>query len=532
MGLEETTERVEFAKGRLAILFKGKDKQGKDIVIKAFSGEDLLAKLVNYFFTGAPAAYSWNEDAAWAAHYRRNIVVELSEYWFGDKLRVAKSLGVKWNDEYKAYELYTELINGRNASLHHPFSEQREWELDDLVNNIMKPLQKNLIESGFDGLAWQAGYGNPVALNNFLLENNGKNGNTWVWIDLESGVPALAPLNLVNLVDYYLPKSIKHRRPLFDDVDINKLRGYIKTHKQDLERKIGNGRYSSLYDNIIHLESHQKRWKSVKRADRSITYQLKKERITQKQADWYSKYPYLWYGREIARMSGKATNRLLVDLPLEILNKLALVDYKEVASKVWKFIISQKYRSEISRNYVEKRIDVWEERDKLQYDEANYLHAQLENEETCSYITDFGVHIVIKPVVKSIEYWGLPSLYIMGLIDEKTLGIALVSAGPVSRTLYTSGRLIQSTIKGKEKPWVALGTGLFPMGGNAAYPFQMIYSATEEDGNVAKFILYDIFTRIGEKFPIWGGKDTRTEHFFNHIPDLIARDRKGLNPSQ
>jgi len=43
----------------------------------------------------------------------------------------------------------------------------------------MKPLQKRLIESGFDGLVWQAGKGNPVALNNFLLDNK----RNWVWID-------------------------------------------------------------------------------------------------------------------------------------------------------------------------------------------------------------------------------------------------------------------------------------------------------------------------------------------------------------
>ena len=40
--------------------------------------------------------------------------------------------------------------------------------------------------------------------------------------------------------------------------------------------------------------------------------------------------------------------------------------------------------------------------------------------------------------------------------------------------------------------------------------------------------MYDIAARIGAKIPIWGGKDTRTEHFFNHMPDIIIRNRKAL----
>ena len=524
MDLEEIIQRVELGKGRSGIVFQGKDHSGKDIAIKVFTGGDLLSKSVNYFFTGAPSAYCWNEDAILAANYRRNIVAELVDYWFEDKLRVAKSFCVKWNNKLKAYELQTELIDGRHAALHHPFSKQREKEVGDLVNNIMKPLQKYLIEAGFDGLVWQAGKGNPVASNNFLLDKN-----KWVWIDLESGVPALAPLNPITLFSFYLPKSWKHKCALFDDVDINKLKDYIDTHKEDLENKIGVKKYSSLCDNITHLEFHQKQWKSVRRTHRSITYQLKKERITQEQADWYFKHPYIWYGREIARISYKIFDKILVELTQDIFNRLISIDYKEVASNIWKFFSSQKYRSEIARNYVADRISIWQKRNHLKTSESNYLRNELENEEASSYITDFGVHIAIKPFVKSVEYLGIPSLYTIGVIDEKTLGMLLIMGGPIGRTLYTSGRLIQSAIKSERKPWVALGSGLLPVVGNAAYPFQILYSSTEEKGTLARFIIYDTFTRLGEKLPIWGGKDTLTEHFFNHIPDLIIRNRKGLN---
>ncbi|MBI1935522.1 hypothetical protein HYS31_03700 [Candidatus Woesearchaeota archaeon] len=46
---------------------------------------------------------------------------------------------------------------------------------------------------------------------------------------------------------------------------------------------------------------------------------------------------------------------------------------------------------------------------------------------------------------------------------------------------------------------------------------------------LAEFLLYDMFSKIGEKIPILGGQNTRLHHFFNHIPDLIVRNRKSLD---
>ena len=75
---------------------------------------------------------------------------------------------------------------------------------------------------------------------------------------------------------------------------------------------------------------------------------------------------------------------------------------------------------------------------------------------------------------------------------------------------------------------IALLLGMMPQVGNAAYPVQMIYSATTGSKELAEFLTYDISSRVGEKIPIWGGRDTRTEHFFNHIPDIIVRNRNRI----
>lgn len=571
MGLEETTPRVRLGEGRSGVVFQSRDKSGKDIAIKVFTGGDFLTKLVNYVFYGASSAYACNENAMLSSHYRRNILTELVEYWFGTKLRVAESLGVKWNDEFKAYELQTEFIDGRNAALHHPFSEQKEGELSDLVDNVMRPLQDNLIEAGFDGSVWQAGKGNPVASNNFLLKNkdDGDYENKWVWIDLESGVPALFPLSLSSLFSFYLPKSIRHRRPLFDDVDINKLKEYIKGHKEDLESKFGSERCSSLCDKVDLLEFYQEGWKSVRRADRGITYQLKKGRITQEQADWYSGHPYIWYGREVVRAAWKGCNKLLGDLPWALFNKLCLADYKKIILNSLKFVFSEKYRSKLARDYVAKRIDEWKERKQLEDHEADFLRHQLETESTTHYLTDLLVHAGIKPLEMTVFPPLALALYFRGSIDYKTSGALVVWGGSLTRTAYTAGRIAYNMMKPENlkkipkipsdvsqfltdtyhisydlgikegikhaagkilgiERLIALGVGMVPTLGNTAYPVQMMYSGSSVDKDIGKIMLYDLFSTIGKSFPIWGGRDTLTEHFFNHFPDLIIRNRQPL----
>lgn len=570
MGLEEIAQGVEIGRGRSGRVFRSRDKDGNDIAIKVVTEGDLLTILANYFFTGAPNAYNWNEDAILSAHYRRPILKELVSYWTDSKVRVANSLGARWNDEFKAYELLTEFVDGRHASLHHPFSKQKETELSDLVNNVMKPLQQKLIESGFDGLVWQAGKGIPVASANFMLEQNEDN-HGWVWVDLESGVPAMAPLDPVSFFSFYLPKSIKHKRPLFDDADIGKLRAYISTHREDLESKIDTRRYNSLLDNINHLEFHQKEWKSMRRAHRSITYQLKKGRISQGHANWYFEHPdvwhdAIWYGRETARLSWKAYSWLIADIPYEIDLRLTLFDYKKAASNVWRFISSEKYRSEVAKNYVHDRINVWEQRKKLEHEEADYLRAFLETEATSGYLADLFVHGAFKVIDWSIL--GIAAgLYTFGVTDSKeSIGLGLWGS-PIMRTAYTTSRMAYSMGKPKNLKrmpsnikqfvidtnhavdsdgyWkglkyaagrilgierlIALGIGWIPQIGNAAYPVQMLYSESTEDREIGKFVLYDSFSRIGQKIPVYGGRDTLTEHFFNHRPDLIVRNRNGLN---
>jgi hypothetical protein len=69
---------------------------------------------------------------------------------------------------------------------------------------------------------------------------------------------------------------------------------------------------------------------------------------------------------------------------------------------------------------------------------------------------------------------------------------------------------------------VALGAGVLPVVGNAAYPAQLLYCSVETTGGLARFIVYDTFAAMGRAVPIWGGSDTLIEHAFNRLADRVV----------
>ncbi len=489
---------------------------------------DKIASIIHYFFFGSPNPYVWNEDAIKCAFFRRQILSELVQFWFDDNLKVAEAIATSWNQEFKAYQMDTEFISGRHIALRQPCSHERIGELPALVSGIMLPLQKKLIAAGLDGLVWQAGKGTPTALNNFLLANDTPGKYAFVWIDLESGVPALFALNPLALFSFYLPKSIKYGRALFDDVDTDKLNRYINSHRAELAKKLGSQKCDDILENVFQLEYHQKKWKLMKRIDRSIQYQLKKGAINGQQAQWYAEHQLFWYGRELLKIIIKLVYKLFIDLPIAIINKLVKIPYLKFLYQLCKFISSHRYRSNIARNYLANRIESWRERKQLMNEEANSLLQQLKQESTSDYLNDFSVHLGIKIFVKVIEYLLVPLLYVLGLIDEFVFITWLIIGGPVYRTIYTSWRILQAAVNEHEIPWIAFCVGLIPTLGMLAYPCQIIYSAKGKKKKIAQFIIYDFFGRIGKKIPGWGGEDTQTEHFFNLFADRIAHRKTTL----
>ena len=538
-GAVRSEPSIRLGRGRSAVVFKqvalgeplGEEGTGRDraLAVKVFTGEP-MAKIVNYATTGAPNPYTWNEEAIRCAALRRQLLTDLVEYWFGGEVGVANATGWGFNDRMNAYELRCEFCPGRSASLHHPFSGPSDGQLRDLLTTVMKPLQEYLRETGFDGLVWQAGKSNPVATSNFLRHQS-QGRPRWTWIDLESGVPALFPINPIALLTFYLPKCFKHRRPLFDDVDIERLRAWVDANAEPLERKLGAGRYADLRARVDELDVRQAQWKALGLGHRSIEYQRVTGRITDEQAAWYRTRLGRWYARELRRgmeLAVTRTGRLLGRL-LRFLTPNRL---KQAARITWLLLASQEFRTRTARSYVARRIRVWRQRDQLTAAEAAILRRHLRSEEASAYLTDFGMHLAIKPFVKTAQWGIVPSLWAAGLLGPMAAASLMIFGGMLARTAYTSYRFVHATAGGDPKPWVALGAGLLPVLGNAAYPIQVVFSGTGDDAKLAQFIVYDTVTRVGELVPIWGGRDTRIEHWFNRLGDLIVHDRQTASASR
>ncbi len=516
--------------GRAAEVYLDRDRKGRAMVRKIFGG-DGAAKLVLYLLTGAVNPYAWCRAAIRAACARRRILAHLVVYWFGGsgrspRLRLPRWNSWRWNGEHRAHEIRCERIVGRHAPLRGPRDAGRPDPVRDLVKNVMKPLQGHLESAGFDGLLWQTGRGNPVAASNFMLEKPAAGDPPqrlrWVWIDLESGVPALFAMNPLATLGFYLPKSLHHRRWLFDDVDVPKLRRYLWEHRSGIEGAVGRRALVEILHQVEELDRSQTSWKALSRHQRSIACQLSRGRISEEKADYYRRRPLRWAARLAATGAARAT-RSLARRARRALTRLAALDFRRLAARGFRFCVSQRYRALLGQRLVRGRIRAWAERRFLDRRETDRLVRELKRDDEASYITDFAVHLMIKPPVKALEYVAVPAALGLGWIDAVTAAVLLLTGGLLGRTLYTAGRLVQAYARRQHRPWVALGVGLLPVVGNAAYPTQLLHDGAEKSGELARFILYDILASIGRAVPIWGGADSLTEHWANRLGDVVVR---------
>lgn len=490
--------------------------QGR-VATKVFVG-GTLGNLIHYVLTGAPNPYIWNEDAVRAAFERRRLLHILIPFWMGDRLAMADALSVGWNRERRVWELGTRFVEGRTVPLLHPLRPD-DAMLDMLRHDVMAPLHAHLVEAGFIGTTWQAGKGNPVALNNFLMTEPGR----FTFIDAESGIPAVAPLNPVTMLGFYLPQSLRMRRVLFDDVDLPRLRRYLEHAAAPLAAALGPARLRELQERAARLGAHQTRWRALSRTERALAYHRSKGRLTDAQAAYFRRHPWRWRLREARRGCRKLMARLRVALtpsrrPRPSLRERA----RGWATNLHGFVTSQEYRHDIGRRYVEGRIQAWQDRTQLSETDAAALRRDLARmDEAGSYISDFGAHLGLKGTFLLLELAVLGGLGMLG-VPLLLLAMVLVLDGPIYRSAYTLWRSAAALARGRAPPWVALLVGLVPFLGSLAFPAQMIWSARGAGDDLARFILCDSFTRIGEKLPVWNGKDSLVEHRMNRLGMALA----------
>lgn len=519
--LSRNDHKKYLGEGRSAKVFLTSSGENK-VATKIFTGEP-VSKFILFILTGSANPYTWCEDAIKCAIIRRRILTSLCELWFDKKLRLPNTMGYQWNPEYKAFEVDAEFIPGKHAPLFSPIKKNQVDYISELKNEIMKPLARKLIESGFDGLVWQAGKGNPVAVSNFMvMEKNNK--REWIWIDLESGLPALFAMNPLSTLFYYLPKCLKHKGWLFDDVDCVKLNNYISENENTIISKLGKDTYNTLFNDSKVLLKTQKRWKSLTRHQKSLYYAVSQNKITKESELHYKNKPVQWFFKNTA-MSLKSIVKAVAKSISSLFNRIYNFKYHKLFRRLSLYFSSARYRWEIVRWYLKKEVDKWHKRKIFNEFETEFLKRELKRNDKTSYLTDFSIHLGIKPFVKFFSFVVMPVLMASGIFNLQTGAIIILSMGPLTRTLYTLWRMTHSLSKGKPNfPIIALIIGLFPVIGNLAYPAEIVYQGTGNKSKISKFILYAFSAKIGTKIPIWGGKDSEIEHFFNKTCHLIFKN--------
>ena len=336
----------------------------------------------------------------------------------------------------------------------------------------------------------------------------------WIWIDLESGVPAIFAMNIFSTLTYYLPKCLKHKEWMFDTVDVAKLESYLRDNKHELEKDLGQEVYGNMIADTEELNETQNRWKNIKRYKRSIHYAKSQGKITEEESEHYLSRPLAWYMNSIIsfmfaffRKIGKGFRK--------VKNIILNFKYARFFHHGFKYTTSARYRWGVARWYLQKEVKKWYARKSIDVEDRKFLLSELHKDDVSSYLTDFSVHLALKPLDQIITFLVIPIIVASCGWDVSTGIFLAMAVGPATRTIYTLWRFTHSLAKRQNYPVIALIVGALPVVGNLAYPAELFFRGTGNRDMLAKFILFAFSAKIGAKLPIWGGKDSGTEHFFN-----------------
>jgi hypothetical protein len=515
-----SAEEKFIGNGRSAKVYLSQRESGQ-VATKIFTGET-TSKIILYILKGSANPYTWCEDAIKTAMIRRRLLLVLSGYWFGGRLRLPKTFDYSWNDREKAWQIEAEFIEGCHAPMLNPLEDETPDYLNELQTEIMKPLQKHLISSGFDGLVWQAGKGNPVAASNYMAEFDEAGNHKWVWIDLESGVPALFAMNPFSTLTYYLPKCLKHKEWLFDTVDTAKLFKYLSANRECLVEKLGNEAFDGLVNDWKELQESQNAWKSIKRFRKSLNYAASQKKVTEEQKTYFNTRPLKWYCFSLLMLIKTVCSRAVGKIS-ELFTKIKDFNYGKIFKRFFLYLGSGRYRWGFARWYINRQINKWHKRKSISDIGRDYLKLELHNDDISAYLTDFSMHIAIKPFVKVFTWIAVPIMAASHVITFETMSWLILCTGPAARTLYTLWRMTHSLVKSRAHfPVIALLVGILPVAGNLAYPLELVYRSSKKRDALAKFIVFSLSAKIGRKLPIWGGQDSGTEHFMVKLASRIT----------
>jgi len=506
--------------GRSAVVYRMETEQG-DTARKVFTGST-AASIAHLFFYGSPLDYRWCEAAVKSAFYRRKTLRPLLKYWFGETLRIADTYDWGRDEVKSALYLDTEYIEGHQARLFSPFLFKQKTEIYHLRNQIMPQLQKHLKQAGLIGTVWQAGYGQPCAFPNFLCVRHGEHENEhrWVWIDAESGVPAIVSYHLPSLFGFYIPRALKRRRILFDDLDAQQLRDYLRQNETELKESMGCGEWTKLNENAEKLMDMQGQWAMETRLSRSVGYYFFRGVVTEKQRDYYQCHKLRWYGFLARYLSKKIPRKLkqkIVEYMPLIWERIRPIEWFKILVAG---IFSTEYRIKLSRKFTMRSIDRWLCYHRITPEQQKRLIKKLHENNNNMWLADFGVHLAIKPLGYLLRFTLIPLLVMFDVVSIPVAGILFLFMGNILRTSYTLFRAFKCLLNRQPIPWTALLLTPVPTIGTLAFPCQMLHNACK--GHlISQMIIYETCSAAAAAIPVWGGRDNGWDHRFNQFAHRI-----------
>jgi len=265
---------------------------------------------------------------------------------------------------------------------------------------------------------------------------------------------------------------------------------------------LGNKNFAQIWVNVAELDAQQTAWKLAPRINSSFTEKRcprgRQGIASDKQCSMRRRHP--------------------IRRHLDWLRRLGYG-----LKQTWRFAISQQYRSQMGCQWIAWRIEAWEERRFLSGENSIRIINSSQSQDVASYITDFSMHLAIQLVLRLCRWFVVPAALLAGLINPTIAGGFLFAGGAISRTLYTLCRSLQSLSHRQPVPWIALLTGTMPVFGNLAYPLQLLYLSRQDGGELAQFVVCDSLASLGRAIPIWGGRDSLTEHSFNRLAVGVNR---------
>ncbi len=168
-------------------------------------------------------------------------------------------------------------------------------------------------------------------------------------------------------------------------------------------------------------------------------------------------------------------------------------------------LLSPRYQSWLGAQRVDAAIDRWHRSGRITDTEAEGLRQQLCGKQVLAYTRGFGMHLALKtlaPVIIPAKVGGVAAF----LASGNLWFLLPMLWTPLMRTLVTL--LSAWTTRHHRVPHgEALATGWLPVVGSVAFPLQMFSTRTL----LSTFLIRDAASKLGRRFPVYGGADSRTE---------------------